>query len=185
MSEVKLIEDTHTYLVDETPCPSTVTKELEKAGLSIYWNNDNWYMERGKAIHRATHLIDTGELDWESADERIMGFLEAYQRFKKESGIDFAYREKSLYHPQYQYCGTPDAFYPLTDIKSGEDNELQLGAYAALLEANGFPKVREAFTLKLNEDGTYKFTPTKTDIRTLQHIWFAVLTVNRYKENNQ
>ncbi|MBT9167556.1 MAG: hypothetical protein DDT22_00941 [candidate division WS2 bacterium] len=180
--DVKLIEG-HRYIVDGKPCLSTVTRELEKAGLSKYWNKDSWYMERGNAVHIATHLIDRGLLDWDTVDPRIEGFLEAYLKFKKESGIVFEYREVSLYDPIYRFCGTPDAFYPLTDIKTGQENDVQLGAYWHLLKTNGYKVDKKAYSLLLFEDGTYKFNPIREDIEMLANVFLCALTVNRYKEN--
>ena len=184
MPDVKLIQESHQYIIDGKPCQSSVTRELEKAGLSKYWNKDPWYMERGSAIHTATHLIDLDQLDWDTVDERIKGFLEGYLKFKRESGIIFEHREVSLYDPIYQFCGTPDAFYPLTDVKTGEENEVQLGGYWQLLRANGYETGREAFSLRLFEDGKYKFNPVK-DIKFLSQVFLSCLTINRYKENTK
>lgn len=184
MPDVSLIQDSHLYIVNGNPCQSSVTKELEKAGLSKYWNKDEWYMERGRAVHTATHLIDLDQLDWDTVDSRILGFLEGYLKFKKESGIVFEHREVSLYDPIYRFCGTPDAFYPLTDIKTGEENEVQLGAYWQLLKANGHKTGKEAFSLLLNENGTYKFNPVK-DVKLLSQVFLSALVINRYRENKR
>ena len=184
MPEVKLIEG-HIYMVDGKPCKSSVTSELDKAGLSKYWNKDPWYMERGNAVHIATHLIDMGLLDWDSVDSRIQGFLDAYVKFKKQSGIVFEHRELSLYDPIYQFCGTLDCAYPLTDIKTGEENDVQLGGYYQLMKANNIKTGKEAYTLKLNEDGTYKFKPVKENIKLLSQVFLSALAINRYKENKK
>lgn len=181
MPEIQLIEESHQYLVDDKPVKS-VTQLLKEYGLSNYWNNDPWYLERGTAVHRATHFIDIGDLDFETVDPQIMPYLEAYMKFKQETGWVFKHIEEKFYHPIYHYCGTPDRFLPLLDIKTGEDSKLQLAAYGELLRTNGHNPGREAFNLRLDEDGTYSLKSylfNKTDTG----IFLCCANINHYKEN--
>lgn len=185
--EILLDEATHIYTVDGVPCESTVTGEIQKSGL---WSpprfsseeDKKWYQARGKAVHKASALIDRGELNWDTVDERIKGYLQAYMKFKGESGWVFEHREEPLYHTLYKYCGTPDAWYPLTDLKCNDNyNPLQLGGYAELILANGFRRPRTAFHLNLYEDGRYSLNEVKEDLRGLSNVFLALLIVNRYR----
>jgi hypothetical protein len=176
-----ILTDDHRYLVNGTP-KIGVTKVLDLSGLSSYYPRDPWYLERGRMVHLGTALIDSDTLDWLTVDERIKGYLEGYQKFLHETGWKFQYSEVELYDPIYDFCGKPDRFLPLTDIKTGEDNEEQLGGYWQLLQANGYNPKREAYTLKLNENGTYKLLPPKEKITVLRDIFLAGLTLIRWKE---
>ena len=187
MSKIILDEATHIYTVDGIPCESTVTNEVLKSGL-LYQipfdseENKKWYLERGSAVHRATYLIDTNQLDENTVDSRIRGFLDAYTKFKKESGFVFEHREEPLYHPLCKYCGTPDAWYPLIDIKCNSNyNPLQLGGYAELIASSGFRRPKEAFHLNLYEDGRYSLNAVKEDLRQLSQVFLSVLVVNRWR----
>lgn len=173
------LNEAHEYTVDGCRYPGF--SEIAKAtGLVRYFNSDQFFMERGSAIHEATHLIDRGELDWTTIDERIEPFLEAYVKFKEETGIEWEHSEESLVHGIYRYCGTPDRFLPLYDIKSGQGDVLQLEAYAELLRANGYDPGRIGYLLQLNGDGTYKVIPHKYD-RKLLNVWLSAVGVYQYR----
>jgi len=180
MPEIILTDD-HKYIVDGKP-KLNVTKVLELSGLSNYYPRDPWYLERGKIVHMATVMIDNDTLDWDTVDDRIRGYLEGYGKFIMDTGWKFQYSELKLWHPIYDYCGTPDRFLPLLDIKTGEDNEEQLGGYWELLYANDYKPPREAHTLKLNENGTYKLNQTKEPITKLRDVFLAGLTIAKWKE---
>jgi hypothetical protein len=180
MPEIILTDD-HKYIVDGKP-KLNVTEVLELSGLSSYYPRDPWYLERGRVVHKATVMVDNDTLDWNTVDDRIKGYLEGYRKFRQEPGWKFEHSEVKLYHPTYDYCGTPDRFLPLLDIKTGEDNEEQLGGYWELLLANGYNPKREAYTLKLNENGTYRLLQTKEPITKLRDIFLAALTIVKWKE---
>lgn len=185
MPNVTLIEPEHRYEVDGHPCLDSVTGVLKRAGFT-YYNSDPWYMERGRAVHRATHLIDLDDLDWDTVDPRILGYLHGYVKFKAESGMTFEHIEEPMYHPIYDYCGTPDRWNndEVYDIKTGEESELQLGGYGELISAKTNRMPRRAFTIKLNEDGTYSLKPTKEQVRYLAQVFLSFLITNRWKENH-
>ena len=62
---------------------------------------------------------------------------------------------------------------------------MQLGGYYQLMKANNIKTGKEAYTLKLNEDGTYKFKPVKENIKLLSQVFLSALAINRYKENKK
>jgi len=176
-------EATHTYSESGQVIPS-VTQILSGEGLVTYFNIDPWYLERGKAIHKACEYFDKGILDWDFVDPQIIGFVSAYMNFRTELeyGYDLSHIEESLYHPIYHYAGTPDRFLPLLDIKGVQGCELQLEAYAELLRANKINPGREAYTLHLKEDGTYKSVPYKFN-RTNLGIFLSAVTLYNYKRS--
>lgn len=179
MVDILLDEEQHIYHVNGQVTKS-VTQVLAEEGLTKYWNVDEWYMERGTAVHKAAHLFDLNILDWDSIDPRIEGFLTAYAQYKQDTGMVWEFSEKRLYHPVYDYCGTPDRFLPLYDIKCGQGFPLQLEGYAELLRANEINPGREGFFLELKENGKYNLKPYKFN-RTDRGIWLSAVSLNQYK----
>ena len=178
---IEFSEATHTYKFLGVILPS-VTQIMTEIGLIKPYTGDPWYGERGSAIHAATELIDAGTLDWDTVDGRIEGYLTAYHKFKDEQPFsDWDHSEVAMVHPTYRYAGRPDRFLPLVDIKSGAGDVIQLAAYGELLRANGFDPGREAFMLKLNENGTYKLTSYKFN-RKDTSIWLSAVSLWHYRK---
>lgn len=172
----------HRYLVDGQPVPG-FTEICRAIGLVDYYNKDPYYLDRGRVVHIATALIDKGRLDWDTVDERIEGFLQAYLRFRCEQPFNncWEHSETSLHHPLYRYCGTPDRFLPLIDIKTGQGDPIQLDAYAELLRANGYDPGRAGYMLHLRADGSYRLKAHKFD-RQLLGVWLSAVSVYHYKK---
>ena len=86
-----------------------------------------WYLERGKLVHHATTLIDKGTLDWDTVDERIKPFLDAYQSFVDTAHPEIEAMELNVVHTSLRYGGRLDRVYRfpghtrlvLADIKTG------------------------------------------------------------------
>jgi hypothetical protein len=158
-------EATHTYKVNGIIYPST-TQIMSAIGLVRPYTGDPWYGERGTAIHKACELHDAGTLDFDSLDPRIVGFVEAYAKFKRETDMEFEYIESRFHHPSYRFCGCIDRAVPLVDLKSTSSAcELQLAGYQSLLLANGIAPGREGYFLHLRENGTYKLAPYRFNRR--------------------
>ena len=170
MPEIMLTEE-HVYHVDGIERPG-VNQILTDTGLVKPYNGDPWYGKRGTYTHTACHMLDMGDLDEETLDPAIKGYVEAYKKFKAESGMVFLHSEEKLWHPQFNYCGTPDRFYPVLDIKTGDMHEpLTLELYAEIIRVNrqdmkdktDYELFRTAYFLRLKEDGTYNLKPYKLD----------------------
>jgi hypothetical protein len=151
---------------------------------------DPFYLQRGKLVHLATALFDHDELDEDSLDERIRPYLDAYVKFKRETGFEPKEIELPLYHPKYLYAGTIDRIgklngsQDLIDLKTGgkaKDDELQLAAYWELCRVS-YIKIRRVFDLYLHENGTYNLVPPETSPKLLLPVFLASLTVARWKE---
>jgi hypothetical protein len=174
------LNDSHEYFVDNQRVPGF--SEIAKAtGLIRPYTGDPWYGERGTACHSASVLIDQGVLDWDSVDPRIQGFLDAYVKFKEETGTEWEHSETKLFHPTYRYCGTLDRFLPLYDLKTGAGDMTQIESYAELLRANGYDPGRVGYMLKLNENGTYHLEPHRYD-RKLLGVFLSAVSVWWYRK---
>lgn len=184
-----LDETTHTYTIDGEVLPS-VTQILEAEGFIDYSmippDIREAAMARGQAVHRSIHFLHEEDLDWSSVDPDIRPYLDAYQRFRAESGFVPERVEARVFHPTYGYAGTLDldGIYrgqpTLIDTKTGHLprwTRLQTAAYAACLEG---PRLR--FGLELRGDGTYRLDGPYTDPRDLDVFLAAVTTYHARKE---
>ena len=83
-------EATHGYSVDGISVPS-VTRTIDHAGLVSYDMVREEILLRkseiGTKVHRACHFFDDGDLDIESLDYRIRGYVEAWIKFRNETGF--------------------------------------------------------------------------------------------------
>lgn len=158
-------EETHVYRLDGVPIPS-VTQAIAEAGMSDWVKHVDpdvlqYTSERGKAMHRAIHLLNADELDPESVDPVVAPRIETYQRFLLECDFTPLYSEKPGYHAQLKYAGTPDVVgwmrndLCVVDYKSGcvpAGVALQLAGYCGLLEGGPFRR----YSLALTDKGTYR-----------------------------
>lgn len=104
---------------------------------------------RGTAVHADCHAFDDDDIVWESVDERVLPYVDAWRCFRQDHGlVPLAHgRERRLYHPVYHYTGTLDGVFCcalrerrniLVDIKTGDPAngapDLQTAAYQAAWE---------------------------------------------------
>ncbi len=178
---------THEYRLEGVILPS-VTQILSAEGFI----DDTWFTEqareRGRIVHKATHLYDMDDLDEDTVDPVIALYLEAWKRFKGESGFVVEHSERQVWSTTYQYAGTLDrqGRFPkgrlpaIIDIKTGACNRwtgLQLAAYETALN-----EPHERYGVELRGDGTYKLMPF-TD-RTDRAVWLSAVSVHHWKKFN-
>jgi len=105
MATATFSEHSHTYKVDGEVIPS-VTQVLTLAGISDVSGIPAHILQRaseiGTAVHLATELLDKDDLDLDSLDPQIVGYVTAYQRFKEESGVTYELIE---HRTTAEYCG--------------------------------------------------------------------------------
>lgn len=188
MSEI-LLSDDHKYTVDGKYVAG-YSEIAQATGLVRSMNYDEFYGQRGTAVHTMCDLIDEDNLDDSSIDGsngmlNLKPYADAYREFIADRNPDFTIKETMLYHPTYRYCGTLDRAFPLIDIKSGvEVKTFQLEAYGELLRANGYKVGTHAHYLYLTDKGKYKFKSYKFN-RQLRGIWLSAVSLFNYrKENN-
>jgi hypothetical protein len=147
----------HVYTLNGLPLPS-VTGILKAEGFI----DDAFFTEesrvRGTYVHLATHYDDQGELDEDTLDPVIVPYVEAWRKFKRESGFIVEQSETPMASSSYHYAGTPDVIghFPSGNLKRG--------------------------AVELHDDGTYKLYPY-TD-RQDAALWLAVLACYQWKQNN-
>lgn len=155
--------ETHTYRVGEEIIPS-VTQILKEVGLIDTSHFKPEHAERGTRVHEATQFWDeTGMVD-DTIPEELLGYLDAWRKFREETGFTPTHIEQSFFSKQ-GYAGTVDRIGKthkinpiLLDIKSGPPapwHRLQLCAYSLLAKLELNIPVWEAWGVHLKKDGIY------------------------------
>lgn len=154
----------HIYRLDDEVLPS-VTQVLKHAGLIDYSKIPQDVLRlashRGRWVHHALQLIDDG-LPVVGMPEEYQPWVDAYMRFRADTGFEVLLNEHRSYHSRWKYAGTMDRTgiiagrRVLIDFKTGlylPAHQYQLAAYAGLLRE---PRMYERGILQLRGDGTYK-----------------------------
>lgn len=154
---------------------------------------DPWYLERGRAVHLACHYADTVGLNMESLDPRIQGYVEAWERCKRETGYFVVESERKVEGAGYvgtldkimatQRLGDTFRYFEVWDLKCGGPEPwhgLQLAAYEVCVRVGKKPMRRRC--VHLSEDGTFRLVEHKdpADFRR----FMAYLTVAYFEINN-
>jgi hypothetical protein len=186
MPEFTFQEEGHIYRLDGHRIIST-TQALD---ILDDRQKDPYYLERGRLVHLATEYLDRDELDGNSLDPQISGYVAAYVGFKLDTGFIPTHIEHKLFHPKFMYAGRLDRIGPLNncfviiDLKSGAKapkvDPLQGASYFELAIANKIP-VKKIFDLYLDADGTYKLEPINNP-KLLLPIFLNCLQITRWKE---
>jgi hypothetical protein len=163
--------ETHTYRVGGAIVPG-VTGVLRP----LYsWDMVNQEMlqiaaERGSAVHLATELDDRNDLDEESVFPEIRTYLDAWRKFRTETGFVPTSIEERLYHDKYGYACTLDRIGVyrrreiVLEIKTVSQlhpaTGVQLAAQREAWMHNRKPRsTPERFAVQLRKNGTYRFEP--------------------------
>ena len=181
------LDENHIYRLDGRKIIGTT----EALSILDDRRKDPWYLQRGSMVHRGTAYYDRGEFEDFTWDERIIPYVEAYVKFRQDTGFEPTHIELTQFHPVYKFAGTLDRLGPLNgfqviiDLKSGAPapliDPLQNAAYWELCVANKIP-VNKLFDLYLRDNGTYKLEPVEKP-KLLLPVFLAALICARWKEN--
>lgn len=150
---------------------------------------DPWYLERGKMVHHATTLIDSGTLDWDSLDPRLVPFLKAYGDFLHTARPVVEASELVVVHASYSFGARLDRVFRLpgqdrlvvTDLKCGTGKEdrywLQVAACAMALD-EGNIRDYDLAILNLDNKGKPHFAVAE-DPSVLVNRWREILEVDK------
>lgn len=177
----------HIYKYDGCPVIS-VTQVLKEAGLI----NSDFFTEagrnRGVAVHHGVFLDVQGRLDRKSIHPTIQPYLDAWFKFKSDTGFG-AFKhlcEKRMYHPLYKYAGTPDLIGMLNsrpivlDIKTGDSQtaKYQTAAYSQFIEIIGMCPARGH--LRLFDNGKYSLVLHKDHANDFASFLSALYKVRNF-----
>lgn len=183
---------THSYSLAGRPLPG-VTSVIN--ALLPGWQADDWYLQRGQALHHGCRLLDSGTLDWLTVHEQIRPRIKAWMKFTTDYPAEILAMEQPMASEKYGFAGTPDRVFldpagkvVVADIKSSyaAQARLQLGAYSLLVTDNLNRQPVKAVIVELAESGAYKTCwLDKWELRRAEQQFLAVLTVfNFAKQHN-
>jgi len=201
MSIVTFEEIGHTYALDGKPVELCVSEVLELAGITGYSDRVPRYLIEharmiGTAVHTACHYLDLGELDVETVDEQIAGYVMGYHKFRECHEPEWELMEEPMADGALGVAGTADrigeirlpedtagggcATRAILDIKTAVKVEkhwgLQLSAYAML---SGHPEYA-LYVLHLTRTGEFELLPYKYE----PEAFLAALTIAKWKTGN-
>lgn len=186
---VKFDERDHTYTLNGVRVMS-VTQVLQQAGLVDTRFFTEYGRHRGSTVHRAIQLLAEGDLDPESIDPKIGGYLDAYERFRAETGFEMKEAERVVCSVSGQFAGTLDQIgkFPgntmsIIDFKTGTlapATGLQLTGYASAYQEETSHFVDRLVGVQLMINGRYKLKPYIADFST----WKAALQIAWWKREN-
>lgn len=154
-------EEDHSYWLGERRLPG-VTETISR--LAPHRDVDEWYLQRGSAVHAAVALSLQGELDPESVDPRIQGRIDSVMQFIRDTALTPVLLETKLVSTRHQFAGTldflgktPSGEHILADWKGSLSSqvELQMGAYFLLL-TEAKHTCSQAVAVETHDDGTYR-----------------------------
>ena len=175
-----------------------VTSIIGEAGLSDFSKVNPDVLKRsqefGKAVHLSCHLNDINDLDIGSLDLALKPCLNAWQKFKKDTGFQIESSEQIVYSEKYRYAGTYDrvglldGVKTLIDIKTGttlpKTIALQTSAYLEALNEGKKreEKVKRRLVVQLLEDGAYRMQEYKE--KSDFSVFLACLNIVNFKKIN-
>lgn len=175
-NDARLIFDeaSHTYTLGDRVLPS-VTSIMQDAGLCDF--SAPWFTEsvrtRGQLVHAAIALDIEGDLDDETLDPVLEGYVAGWRQFLIETGAAVEHSERRVCDPVLGFAGTLDSIVRMQDANGRTRRTLldfkpatypsvgpQTAAYAMCADAL-YPEpvffARAALILPGN--GTYKLEP--------------------------
>lgn len=181
------MRDVSRYRVGGTRVPS-VTEVLAISGLvdlsAIPFDTLERARQRGSDVHEWLEGIDLGLIDDEKPDDRIAGYVEAYRRFRVETGFVPDLIEHPVVNEAHRYAGTLDRTGTLNgkrtivDFKATAAVEahvgVQLAGYALALR-----EPHERVALQLFPDSHYRMHHFRS--REDGHDFLAAVRVTHYR----
>lgn len=160
MKQLEFDEAKHEYTLKGQRLPS-VTQVIHQA-YPMSYQPDVWYLDRGKAIHKAIELHLSGSLDESTVDAEIKPFVAQFKMFMAAIGTYKVHgSEIRLCSKKYKYAGTADLVLVidhrkwLIDVKTTSAPAtvgMQTAAYQQALKEMGVP-IAKRCSLVLKKDG--------------------------------
>jgi len=189
--QVTFEHETHTYRDSTGIVVPSVTQILAGAGLIDYsmYQGAEYAAARGTAVHLACQYWDEGDLDYDGLDPEIVPYLDAWIRYREDSGFKPKLIEHMVSCDMPPFAGLLDRFGEikevdcLVDIKTGQPHPataLQLAAYAEGLGVLGACK---RIAVYLRNDGKYKVERYRNDMADW-NAFRSAYTVYQWKQEH-
>lgn len=186
--------ETHTYHLDGAVVPS-VTQVL--APLYDFERIPRDVLERkrqiGDSLDIAIQLELAADLVEESIDPSILGYLEAFRRFRVEQQFIAVEIQKPVYSKMFRFAGTPDAWGSIKGHDAVPDWKatyamhpavaLQTAGYLGAGHEQGLLKATTArYGVQFCEDGRYNIVPYKD--KSDWGIFLSFLSTHNWRVKN-
>ncbi|MCA7086086.1 PD-(D/E)XK nuclease family protein [Cupriavidus sp. DB3] len=192
MSDLQFDAASHTYTVGGVAVPSVTQILAPLNDLSMIPPATLQYKrDLGTAVHAATELHDSGELDESTVAPVVQPYLDAWIRLRAEKPFEIVGLEHRVFHPVHRYAGTYDRLVVMDgklcvlDIKTGAmypSYGPQLAAYKNAVEHETGRRVQGRYAVELRDDGTYRLHPM-TDSEDWA-VFLSCLTLHRYRNKH-
>lgn len=181
--ELQFDPTTHRYSVDGKKVPG-VSEILKTVGLGKDFSGvDDFYRQRGVAVHKAIELFIGGVLDESSVHPLWEPYFTGFRRFIGKRSLPGGYCELPLYSEEFGFAGTVDLYLPgigIFDYKCSKSADLvakfQGDAYRLLIAENFGDNVPFR-VVQLPGDGTYQLISY-----TEKNLWESVMELYREKK---
>lgn len=174
LDEILFDEEPHTYSFRGKRYDS-VTQVIRLAGLGddfsmVPQDRMEYAQRRGRMVHLACQYRDEGTLDLKTVAGEILGYVNAYLKFREECKINVIAVEKKMVNVQLGIAGTPDLICFLNGIRVVIDHKtsqhmsktmgLQTAGYRMLWNASHpASQIYGRYGLRLEKTGKYKLLP--------------------------
>lgn len=188
-------ESVHEYKVAGDKKISTTTL-LKRNGLysNIQFATDE-HLWRGKAIHEAMHYYHKRTLDFAKLDPLIVPYIQGWVSFERDFGFKALGWEQPLWHPLFDYCGTPDVWgqiangdFWVMDYKHGlvpRVTGLQLASYGELLKINNYvPAGQKIHRVGIQMTAESDYRPRYFKDENDWGVWQMIVSVHNWGKNN-
>lgn len=165
----------HIYRLGDDIIPG-VSEILQNVGLKTFYRQDagfqkilEGYAERGKIVHDIAAIFDRGEEpDWKTVPAGVIGYAEAYRKFRDEYRFkaklieQYVYSEKFWFAGQFDRFGTINRKLYLIDTKTGNGGmeksyRWQTAGYLIALKEKDYEHADiQRMIVKLYSNGDYK-----------------------------
>ena len=190
--QITFDQTTHTYTDEAGVRLPSVTQILKGAGLVDYsmYAGAEYAAARGTAVHIACQYWDEGDLDYDQLDPELIGYVDAWVRFREDSGFIPELIEHRISCESPRYAGMLDRYGRvnsaewLVDIKTGTPHPataIQTAAYAEALGKLGQCKRRAVY---LRNNGMYSLEAHNSDVRDWG-VFRAAYTTYQWKQENK
>jgi hypothetical protein len=169
MDELLFEPDTHEYRHRGMVVPSVTQLLAPLVDFSgIPPENVEYARLRGEAVHFACELYDQNDLDMDTLDPKIVPYLQAWIKFKAETGFVVHTVEERIPHPIHRYAGMIDrtGFMAMNNVQAVLDIKcvaklspvtgLQTAAYKELVERDKGITGLARYSVRLGGDGKYE-----------------------------
>jgi hypothetical protein len=193
MYDIKFIESTHEYFVDDVKKRSVTTILKEENMFNfLKFQGEQYHLERGKNVHAIARYYLEKRLDESTIDEAYLGYFEAIKSFMKDFNPKIIAVEKIVYSPTWDFIGTLDFVCQinekiiLCDWKTSQSMMrwmgLQLAGYKIAWDENEKKslRIKERWGVQLSYEGKYKIHVY--NCASDQDIFICTSKVNKWKQ---